>query len=409
MKDCTKRMTPICNEVQHEAEASGECPKFTAPLPFGGEISSNGHCVNYIPPAAPPEDGTYGKVIVKNGAITGVMNEEVQQYTSSPCAPIPTPCDCQGEGGSLPQPSTVSGNIFGYDAANRPYAVLHADAGDGITISGNGTESNPFVVAANPEALTVALRSGNTAIAVSGTGSGEDPFVVTHKSNDGSQTVNGYSFDTYGHFVSYTKPSDEETALRSLVAGSGINIQRNGAVAIIALAGAVGSGEYVPDGVYRLGAWELKVTDNQLAHLERVITIPETSYNMGGWVVSTDEYGSITGVVEDAHGVALSGKSIRIGNTTITPPVSATINLGRTSGLRVTAICKGSTMPSNVSIAIDGATITTDVMLNQAHALSTAIYGVGNHTVTLSAPSSSSTPVTITGPLYLDIQMVEVV
>lgn len=403
MSDCVKRMTPVCNEVQHEAEAVGECPKFTAPLPFGGSISSNGYCVNYQPPSAPPPDGTYGKVIVENGVITGVRNEEVQQYTSSPCAPIPTPCDC--EGGEMPQPSSVSGNLFGYDATGKPYAVLHADAGTGVALTGNGTESNPLVISADPEVLNVSLRSGNAAITVTGNGSATEPYVVTHKMNDGSQTINGYSFDSYGHFLSYTTPSEEQTAIRSLVAGSGIDIKRNGSVATIALAGAVGTGEYVPDGEYRLGAYVLKVFDNQLAKLTRVITLPEATYNMGGWLLSHDEYGTITSVTEDAVGVALSGKSVRVSTTNITNNVSTTINLGRTSGLRITAFCKGSSMPTNATILIDGTSMTTDVMLNQAHALGAALYGVGNHTVTLTA--STSAP--ITGPLYLDIQMVEVV
>ena len=62
-------------------------------------------------------------------------------------------------------------------------------------------------------------------------------------------------------------------------------------------------------------------------------------------------------------------------------------------------------MPT-VTFAIDGDSITTDIMGNRALALSSAIYGTGNHTIALSSSSSSAT---ITGPLYIDIQMVEVV
>lgn len=405
MSDCTKRMTPVCEEVRHEAEASGECPKFSAPLPFGGNISSNGRCVSYRAPASPPADGTYGKVVVRNGVIVDALEEEVEQYTSSPCAPVPTPCDCAGgESGSLPQPSTVSGNLYGYDAANRPYAVVHVEAGSGIAVEGNGTSANPLTISANAEGATTSLRSANTAITVSGDGSSGNPYVVAHKSNESSQKYRGFSFDIYGHFLSYATPTDEAGAVQGIIAGNGIDVKMtsSGQVATISLAGALGNGEYVPNGEYILGGWRLKVKDNQLATMTRELTTPAGTYNLGGWVVQTNEFGSLSSIAEDATGVALSGKSYRNASTSITS-ASTTITLGRTSGLRVIAYCKGATMPTTASISIDGSDITTDAMLNQAHALSNALYGVGTHTVAISSTTA------ITGPLYIDIHMVEVV
>lgn len=249
MTNCTTQ-TDICDAVPRIGEVWSIC------LPFGGRIWADGNGVHAAGGIAPP-DGVYGKVVIANGCIIGVEPEDVPLYTGSPCAPLPGDCGSSGgagggmsgggsTGGSSGSggctcdltPSSTTGNQFTTDAAGRPLVRVSIKGADGITVTGNGTTSNPYVISNSGGGITVEpvyITSGNAAITVTGTGSRQDPFVITHKEGT-SGTVNGMKFDSYGHFIGAAEGSSTK-GITGIVGASGIQatVDKTTGVATISL------------------------------------------------------------------------------------------------------------------------------------------------------------------------------
>ena len=132
--NCISRMLASCGATTLKEPEATKCENFSFCLPFGGHVEYDGTCIQYTP-GTPPADGVYSKIYIANGCIVGAEKYDPPIFSGSPCAPVPNPCDCDGSGGgSLPDPSTQSGNLFQYDAAGRPLVKVTINGGDGISV-----------------------------------------------------------------------------------------------------------------------------------------------------------------------------------------------------------------------------------------------------------------------------------
>lgn len=247
MPNCTTDKDP-CDVLPLVGEIWSVC------LPFGGRIWADGNGVHANGGIAPP-DGVYGKVVIANGCIIGVEPEDVPLYTGSPCAPLPGDCgnlgntsvgtsinisDNRSIGGCTCDltPSSTTGNQFTTDATGRPLVRVSIKGSGGITVTGNGTTSNPYVISNSGGGVTVEpvyIMSANDAISITGSGTRQSPFVITHKEGT-STTINGMKFDNYGHFIGATEGSSTK-GITGIVGASGIqaNVDKTTGIATISL------------------------------------------------------------------------------------------------------------------------------------------------------------------------------
>lgn len=292
MSDCKERILPACEKVIKEADVSGNCPSWSVCLPFGGNLRTEGGCIHYEAPKTIPEDGEYSRIVISNGCIVDAKKAEIPLYTSTPCAPVPAPCDCGGGGSaSLPDPSPQAGNLFRYDVSGRPLAKLTVQNGDGISITGDGTASNPLTITNTQEQKDSGhIRAGSSVIKITGAGTAGDPVTIAHA--EGEQgTFNGLTFDEYGHLTGYTATSAK--GIQGIVALNGVEAQTDlqSGVATIQLSEPVNK----LAGEYTLGGHKMTIDDkNRVYNMERVIDIQEQTIALGPYNVSINDTGSIT-------------------------------------------------------------------------------------------------------------------
>lgn len=291
---CNPRITTACDvQVLKEAEKPA-CEPFSFCLPFGGHVTWNGECISYKP-GTPPPDGTYSRIIIADGCIVGAEPYEAPIYNSEPCAPIPNPCDCQDGSGSLPDPSVQTGNLFTYDAAGRPLVKVTIHPGDGISVQGDGSTANPFIISAKLDSgIGIQhFKSGNDAITLTGDGSQESPYTITHKLGI-EQTVQGMKFDEYGHLVEYNEPSTTGK-VNGVVGSDGVDVtpELSTGIYTVKLSDPVES----LAGEYRFGAFNVTVDKkNRLQKITRELTAPSGTYTFGDYNVTVNDYGDVTAV-----------------------------------------------------------------------------------------------------------------
>lgn len=270
---------PQCNEQFDECDAQPlSSETWSVCLPFAGRIWADGNGVHGVKGTNPPPDGVYGKVVIANGCIIGVEEEDVPLYTGSPCAPLPGDCSSNttgssslgptsvsvnpgtGSGGCTCDltPSSTSGNLFATDVAGRPLVRCYVQGGTGISVTGNGTLSNPYVVSTGGSGITVEsiyMRSGNEAIKITGSGTRTDPFVITHKNGEAT-TVNGMVFDAQGHFTG-TSGSGANKGVTAITGTDGITATTDNKTGIV----TVGMSKPASDvlGVYAFGGYDVSV------------------------------------------------------------------------------------------------------------------------------------------------------
>ena len=306
MSDC-KEIQDECVPVPRAAQAWSVC------LPWGGRIWSDGNGV-YATPGSPPPDGTYGTITIAGGCIVGVGPVEVPLYTGSPCAPLPGNCGRAATAAVADAapvalladepPSLMQGNLYTQDPAGRPLVRCYIEAGVDITVSGDGSLTNPYVISApNISVTPVRLKSANDAISVTGDGTIAKPFVVDHKEGR-PISKDGFVFDRYGHLVDVNSGSVNQ-GVQAILPGNGISVKPNletriPEVSVQRPAGDV-QGEFMFGGVM-----------GRLDDLGRFQTITQAidfggnqTVHMGVYDVSLNAYGSITGIVNSADmGVA---------------------------------------------------------------------------------------------------------
>lgn len=361
---------------------------FSICLPFGGNLSMDGTCLKYTEPTSVPEDGEYSGVIVKNGCIQGVVSPSSPLYTANTCAPVPNPCDCDSGGSSDITPSTLDGNMLTLDSLNRPLVQLHYKAGDGIELSGKGTTASPLVVTCSVAAMSTIL-SGTPAILSVETE--DEGVVISHvESKATTRTINGMTFDAYGHLYNYTEPErSTQYITASQIAGDG-NITTS--IDTTTNMVTVGLNESpVSAGSYLLGAYNFTVSKYGIVQkLEQSVSFPAGSYDFEKYKVTFNEYGTATDIaVIETNDVRHSvSKKIAVG----TEEYSFTFSLWESSGLRV----------SLRSESIPECTVTIDNNIYEGEKIGTMFYDVltsatfaeGSHTIVIT-PKSAFTKVAI--------------
>ena len=396
---CVPRMVTRCDSVMVKEAEKAQCEAFSFCLPFGAHVDYDGTCMHFTP-GTPPEDGVYSKIVIADGCIVAAEKYEPPIYSGSPCAPVPNPCDCDGSGsGAMPDPSTQSGNLFQYDAAGRPLVKVTVNAGDGISITGNGTTASPLVISAKADSSIGIqyFKSGNDALTLSGSGTRDNPYTYTHKTGyQGS--VSGMTFDAYGHLTGYEAPSTSGT-INGVVGNDGIQVSTDASsgVATVTLADPA-----VPlKGDYQLGAYRVTLDDkNRIASMTRLITFPSGEYVFGNYRVAVDEYGLITGVesIQTAGIVNTSASKKFTQNTGDMSRIMSFIT-GVASAFRISY--KSATIPADIQVYVDDIVYDGNLIGNSYEVLTNSTLSAGEHVVSVQTASETG----FSGIGYLDVTL----
>lgn len=406
---CEPRMVAVCEETELKAaQERGECPTWEVCLPFGGQLVSQGGCVNYTP-GSPPPDGVYSKITIANGCIVSAELADIPLYTSSPCAPVPTPCDCTGES-SLPDPSTTVGNLFRYDASGRPLVKLSVESGDGISVSGTGTSDNPLVITNTQDVADVQyFRSGNSAITLSGTGTATDPYTFTHITRLSGKQGN-FTFDNYGHLIAYETPSTA-TNITGILEGDGIKVSVDVSTGIATV--SLADPTTLVTGVYSLGGYDVEFYRNRVVRIDRVISGVAGSRDIraadgGTYTLEYDDYGSLANVAytsAPSQDPTLTTTSATKRFTVVGENTrEMTLTTQSSSSFRVSY--KENSMPTDILLFINGTAIdgfkfptATPYMYE---AVPIALYSAATHTILLQSETG------FTGVGILDVVLTTV-
>lgn len=357
---------------------------FSICLPFGGNLSLDGTCLKYTPPTEIPEDGEYNGFVIKDGCIQGVVAPTSPLYTSNICATVPNPCDCEG-GSSDITPSTLDGNMLTLDALNRPLVQLHYEAGDGISITGKGTTASPLVISYSPTTETSIISGTPAVLTVT---KEDDSTVISHvECKSTTRTINGMTFDSFGHLYSYTDPGTATTYLTSndLIGSGNITITKDQASGMLTFDLADTT---IKAGSYVFGGYTVSLTEKGIImELESSIAFPEGSYDLGDFRVTFNSHGSATAIAAiDYTGIARHSvtKKVNAGTT----EVSFSFTLAEATGLRVSI--KSKAIPE-CTVTIDGNIYTGDKIGDAMYEVVTnATFSASSHTVVVKPASAFS-------------------
>lgn len=389
---CVKRPLPDCGDSEQKGTSEGFCPDWDACMPFGGRLYSRGGCVQFEASATAPADGVYDRVVVQDGCIAGVAGQEVASYQPRPCTETPCSCGSSEGSGASEELSPDAGNLIYRDGSGALLARLFLGSGDGVAVSGAGTQSDPLVVSASPQTFRPYVQAGNSGVSVSGTGTQGDPCVVSHKDGSAGEIfVNGFSFDRYGHLQGYDAPAAATTV-------NGV-LSRNGVLATTDSETGIVTVELAPavmdaSGTYRLGGFDVTVDGyGRVQQADRAVEIAPGARYMGAQLVTLTDSGSVADVVDTSmdRTVVYHKASTRFTGSS----ASIEFETALVGSFRITLNAASVT---SVSFSVDGRAVAADVCTGGAMALTGARYSLGRHTVSASG--------TFAGPGYLDVEIV---
>lgn len=389
---CTPKQTPVCDEkVLKEATEKGQCDDIDVCLPFGGRLYTNGGCLAYEQGTA-PEDGTYGKIKVQNGCIVGVEEDDATQYAATPCAPVPNPCDCDG-GVNV---SGVQGNLLFKDGSGDLAAVLHYEAGSGISMSGDGTVENPLTVAATGGGSSgVGSVEGRGAIKVTTT---NGVAVVEHKTTPaGGGTIGWVEVDAYGHVIGFTENTSQ--GINGVLGGDGIEatMDNNTKIVTVSLEDML----HAPTGTRMLGGYDVTVdAKGRVTKFERQITISAGTYTLGDYDVEVNALGSITGITasgggggggDTSAGLLPAGVMFSYTWYSAGTDIEVAFKLAKKSHVRLLFTPNANNAPGGLSVDVDG---TLDFDRHMDYLGGMAIYSrtkveAGSHVMHIGATNTS--------------------
>lgn len=287
---------PPCPETPEEPDIQ-PCADWSVCLPFGGRLYTKDGCV-IAEGGNPPADGVYGKIIIANGCIAGVEPLESCLDNIAPCVGNPAGCGETAE--QALQPSDAPGNLYATDVIGRPLVRCTIRGGKDITVTGDGTTANPYIIsAAAIDVASVYLTSENDAIEVRGSGTYANPFALAHKK--GMQTtVGGMTFDAYGHLID-TGEGSANKGITGIVGGQGIAAETSDiGMATVSLQKPARP----KSGSYLMGGWKLELDDyNRVFDVTREIEIPAATYPFGAYDVSLTSTGSIHEIAPGDNGI----------------------------------------------------------------------------------------------------------
>ncbi|MBD5585301.1 MAG: hypothetical protein HDQ88_09485 [Clostridia bacterium] len=301
-EQCTPRTVQKCAEELVSASETQVPVQETWEicLPWGGLLYADELGV-HLQKGSPPPDGVYDRLVIADGCLVNVrQSETVPIYTGSPCAPLPGDCTGSGSGGggsgNLCNPSATPGNLYRCDLSGRPLVTVYIEGGSGITVTGNGTSTNPFIISGSGGSSSggMYIRSGNDAIKLTGSGTYDDPYVINHK--EGTQTtINGMTFDRYGHLID-TGSGSANKGVTGIIPGDGIDVDADPKTNIytIKLAEPLNKRE----GIWLLGGYDVTLDKyNNIYDIKQNIDLGgEQTVSCGGYDITFNELGSATSI-----------------------------------------------------------------------------------------------------------------
>ena len=395
---CVRRMVPDCGDSEQKGTAEGFCPDWDVCLPFGGRLYSRDGCVQYEGSGTAPADGVYDRLTVQGGCITGVSGQEVASYQPRPCTE--TPCDC-GSSGTGNRDSKVRASS-GVDLADDPDSLLYEDAsgalgakiyvqgGDGASVSGAGTASDPLVVDVSAQESHTYVQGGG-ALSVTGSGTRADPYDVRHRAGGaGELTVSGMHFDSMGHLVSYQTPGTQGVV--GVVGGSGIDVETNGQTGIATV--SLRPVAQAAAGTHRIGGSEVAVDPaGRVTSVTRAVDVAPGLRFMGSQLVSVSAEGTLDEIEDTARTRTLvyhrASKRFASGD------VGLEFQTALVGSLRVSLL---SSSVTSAAVSVDGRSVQTDVFSGRADALTESRLDLGEHSVAVTG--------TFSFPCMLDVEIV---
>ena len=248
-------------------------------------------------------NGTYGSVTLQDGCIVGYGECEVPTYTPPYCNPAPLPC---GQLNGTPTTGGTTTTIVETPISSRQgnqlakdsfglYVRVYVSVGQGLTISGQGLQNDPYLINFAP----------NTGGVQSSVVKSESP--LTHTERDGvtyigmpqsgvqAGTYGPFTIDSYGR-ITQAKNSSFLTADDIHSIGDEISVTpiANG-INLSLPTSTAGNTSYV------LGAYSLGISPaGRIVAAQRNINVTGGVYRLGIYRVAINEFGSIAAIDQEA-------------------------------------------------------------------------------------------------------------
>lgn len=404
-----------CGVVEIGNQQRQVCTPFSVCLPFGRSLAFNGECITLEGAPSIP-DGEYGIIVVENGCIVDARPNPVFDYTPPPCTPSVPPCGDGESGGVVLQPGIC--NLLSLDATGRLGAFLSYEAGDGVTITGCGTTSSPLVISAQTGGgdKTYIISGTLDILPLEGEGTIDNPYVISHATTAiGPGVYAGFTLDAYGHIIAYTNP--EAGAIASIIAGPGVAVEQQGAVATIGLTASPQE-----PGTWLLGGWALSTDlSGRVVGIERQIATVAGTYDPMYNEIDVNEFGSITSIRPTTRTVDTAFSTFFDGERDIT---STQITIRTQGHFRITY--RGDLGPATAptpevglvplpapyrvrvnNLVTPAYARITDGRITEVHCLAQPLYAAGTYTISISGPAATETTQPFSDTGMLDIVLVE--
>ena len=215
--------------------------------------------------------------------------------------------------------------------------------------------------------------------------------MITHKKQSSTQVIDGMSFDTFGHLISYTAPS-KSALVKGVVGRDGVDASQNASTGIVTV--SLSEPTTKLNSGYLLGGFNVTFDQyNRVVGATRSIKLTAGTYAFGASAVTVNQYGSIT-AISGMEGEEITGTFVVQLNSSTTG-WNKQITLGNTSFLLLTIDSPGTITVT--SFTIDDTAVTGYVCGgNRYMALSSASYARGKHTLEVKGTIPAHSYITIT-------------
>ena len=242
-------------------------------------------------------DGTYGSITLQDGCVVGYGDCEIPTYTPPYCNPNPAPCN-DGTGGGTGTTATVSpraGNQLATDDYGL-YAKAYVQGGTGVTVTGHGTQSSPYMVsmAENTGGSTDGKIVGQGGISVEQRGG-----VYFLSMPRAELTAGKYGAFTINEYGQITGVDNDIATLTSDNIGGSNDVQ------VSKIADGI-SIDLAPTQLtansYRFGGYDVSISDGgRVTNATQVARTEAGTYKLGAYNIELDQFGGITGIVQSTE------------------------------------------------------------------------------------------------------------
>ena len=242
-------------------------------------------------------DGTYGSITLQDGCVVGYGDCEIPTYTPPYCNPNPAPCN-DGTGGGKGTTATVSpraGNQLATDDYGL-YAKAYVQGGTGVTVTGHGTQSSPYMVsmAENTGGSTDGKIVGQGGISVEQRGG-----VYFLSMPRAELTAGKYGAFTINEYGQITGVDNDIATLTSDNIGGSNDVQ------VSKIADGI-SIDLAPTQLtansYRFGGYDVSISDGgRVTNATQVARTEAGTYKLGAYNIELDQFGGITGIVQSTE------------------------------------------------------------------------------------------------------------